>query len=311
MINTKKVPEDMSHMRLDKVSAELFNDYSRTQIKKWILEGRILLNGELAVPKEAVNLDDEIEINPTSEKKVSWGAEDIAFEVIYENNNFLIVNKNPNVVMHPGAGCPNGTLANGLLHRYPELENIPRCGIVHRLDKDTSGILLVAKNEKFRNYFVSLLQERKVNKKYKAIVVGTTVGSFSINEPIGRDKNNRIKMSVRADGKEAESFIKLEESFDNYSLLDVSIATGRTHQIRVHLSSVKLPIIGDKTYNPSGHIAKKTSLELTDFIRNFPRQALHSASLSFYDPDSDDYLYFEADMHDDMKSLLAKLKKQK
>jgi len=264
MINTKKVPEDMSHMRLDKVSAELFNDYSRTQIKKWILEGRILLNGELAAPKEAVNLDDEIEINPTSEKKVSWGAEDIAFEVIYENNNFLIVNKNPNVVMHPGAGCPNGTLANGLLHRYPELENIPRCGIVHRLDKDTSGILLVAKNEKFRNYFVSLLQERKVNKKYKAIVVGTTVGSFSINEPIGRDKNNRIKMSVRADGKEAESFIKLEESFDNYSLLDVSIATGRTHQIRVHLSSVKLPIIGDKTYNPSGHIAKKTSPELTD-----------------------------------------------
>ncbi len=310
MINTKKVPEDMSHMRLDKVSAELFNDYSRTQIKKWILEGRILLNGELAVPKEAVNLDDEIEINPTSEKKVSWEAEDIAFEVIYENNNFLIVNKNPNVVMHPGAGCPNGTLANGLLHRYPELENIPRCGIVHRLDKDTSGILLVAKNEKFRNYFVSLLQERKVNKKYKAIVVGTTVGSFSINEPIGRDKNNRIKMSVRAGGKEAESFIKLEESFDNYSLLDVSIATGRTHQIRVHLSSVKLPIIGDKTYNPSGHVAKKTSPELTDFIRNFPRQALHSASLSFYDPDSDGYLYFEADMHDDMKSLLAKLKKQ-
>ena len=268
------------------------------------------MNGELAAPKEAVNIDDEIEINPTSEKKVSWEAENIAFEVIYENNNFLIINKNPNLVMHPGAGCANGTLANGLLNRYPELENIPRCGIVHRLDKDTSGILLVAKNEKFRNYFVSLLQERKVNKKYKAIVVGSTVGSFSINEPIGRDKNNRIKMSVRADGKEAESFIKLEESFDNYSLLDVSIASGRTHQIRVHLASVKLPIIGDKTYNPSGHVAKKTSSELTDFIRNFPRQALHSASLSFYDPDSDDYVYFKADMHDDMKSLLAKLKKQ-
>ena len=117
-------------------------------------------------------------------------------------------------------------------------------------------------------------------------------------------------MSVRVDGKEAESFIKLEESFDNYSLLDVSIASGRTHQIRVHLASVKLPIIGDKTYNPSGHVAKKTSSELTDFIRNFPRQALHSASLSFYDPDSDDYVYFKADMHDDMKSLLAKLKKQ-
>ena len=136
--------------------------------------------------------------------------------------------------MHPGAGCYEGTLANGLLFRFPELKNLPRAGIVHRLDKDTSGIILVARNEKFRNYFVSLLQERKVKKNYKAIVVGKTIGSFKITNPIGRDKNNRTKMSIRPDGKEAITFVKLEESYQNYSLLDVSIETGRTHQIRVH-----------------------------------------------------------------------------
>ena len=306
----KNVPNDLAFKRLDKAAAEMFTDYSRTQIKKWIEDGRVLVNGEISQPREKVNENDEIELNPTEEQKVSWEPQNIDFEIHFENEDFIIVNKPQGLIMHPGSGCYDGTLANGLIYKFPELINIPRSGIVHRLDKDTSGILLVAKNEKFRNYFVSLLQDRKVSKKYKAIVVGSTVGSFTINEPIGRDKNNRVKMSVRTDGKEAESFIKLEESFNNYSLLDVSIATGRTHQIRVHLSSVKLPIIGDRTYNPSGNIAKNTSPELTDFIRNFPRQALHSASLSFFDPDSDDYLYFEADMHDDMKSLLDKLKKQ-
>ena len=211
--------------------------------------------------------------------------------------------------MHPGAGSHKGTLANGLLFRYPELKNIPRAGIVHRLDKDTSGIILVAKTEKFRNYFVQLLQERRVEKNYKAIVVGKIIGSFEINEPIGRDANNRTKMSVRSDGKEAYSFVRLEESYQNYSLLDISIKTGRTHQIRVHLSSKKLPIIGDKTYNASKHIAKDTPSVLVDVIRNFPRQALHSSQLSFEDPNTNEMLSFNATMHEDMKNLINCFKK--
>ncbi len=305
----KKVSQEFSGMRLDKVSSIIFEDFSRTQIKKWIIEGRLLLNNELASPKEIVHTNDEIEINPVSETKTSWEAEDINFEVIKEEEEYLIINKPSNLIMHPGAGCYEGTLANGLLFKFPELKNLSRAGIVHRLDKDTSGIILVAKTEKYRNHFVRLLQERKVRKNYKALVVGKIIGSFEITDPIGRDKNNRTKMTVRPDGKEAYSFVRLEESYQNYSLLDVSIKTGRTHQIRVHLSSKKLPIIGDKTYNPSKHIAKETPTNLVDLIKDFPRQALHSFQLSFEDPYSNETLTFNAPMNEDMQNLINRFKK--
>tara|TARA_Y100000992_G_scaffold301089_1_gene271152 strand:+ start:5220 stop:6155 length:936 start_codon:yes stop_codon:yes gene_type:complete len=305
----KTVPENFSKTRLDKVCSEIFDDFSRSQLKKWILEGRILLNNEIALPKDHVNKNDEISLNPESENKISWQAEDISFEVIFENEDYLIINKPFNLVMHPGAGCNKGTFANGLLFHYPELKTIPRAGIVHRLDKDTSGILLVARTEKFRNYFVQLLQERKVKKLYKAVVVGKTIGSFEISEPIGRDRNNRTKMSIRSDGKEALTFAKLNENLNNYSLLDVRIETGRTHQIRVHLSSKKLPIIGDKTYNPSNNIAKETPKELIEIIRTFPRQALHSYKLSFMGMDSDEMMSFVAPLPDDIQKLIKTLKK--
>tara|TARA_B100000073_G_scaffold76084_1_gene57389 strand:- start:690 stop:1625 length:936 start_codon:yes stop_codon:yes gene_type:complete len=305
----KTVPENVSKTRLDKVCSEIFDDFSRSQLKKWILEGRILLNNEIALPKDLVNKNDEISLDPVSEDKISWQAEDISFEVIFENKDYLIINKPFNLVMHPGAGCNHGTLANGLLFYYPELKTIPRAGIVHRLDKDTSGILLVARTERFRNYFVQLLQERKVKKLYKAVVVGKTIGSFEISEPIGRDKNNRTKMSIRSNGKDALTFVKLNESLNNYSLLDVRIETGRTHQIRVHLSNKKLPIIGDKTYNPSNNVAKETPKELIETIRTFPRQALHSYQLSFMDMDTDEMMSFSAPLSDDIKKLIETLKK--
>ena len=305
----KTVPENVSKTRLDKVCSEIFDDFSRSQLKKWILEGRILLNNEIALPKDLVNKNDEISLDPVSEDKISWQAEDISFEVIFENKDYLIINKPFNLVMHPGAGCNHGTLANGLLFYYPELKTIPRAGIVHRLDKDTSGILLVARTERFRNYFVQLLQERKVKKLYKAVVVGKTIGSFEISEPIGRDKNNRTKMSIRSNGKDALTFVKLNESLNNYSLLDIRIETGRTHQIRVHLSNKKLPIIGDKTYNPSNNVAKETPKELIETIRTFPRQALHSYQLSFMDMDTDEMMSFSAPLSDDIKKLIETLKK--
>ena len=218
----KNVPNSLANKRLDKVSAELFPDFSRTQIKKWILEGRIIVNGELSRPKEIVQENDEIDINPIEEKKVSWSAQDIDFEVHHESDDFIIINKPAGLVMHPGSGCYDRTLANGLIFRYPELANLPRSGIVHRLDKDTSGLLLIAKNEQFRNYFIDQMQQRKVIKEYTAIVVGSTLGSFSIDEPIGRDKFNRTKMSIRPDGKEALTFVRSSERVGNYSILDIS-----------------------------------------------------------------------------------------
>lgn len=309
MIEIKKVPKNLADQRLDIVASELFENFSRSQIKKWIANGFILVNGDLSKPKDKVQENDEIEINPIEEKKVSWGEEDIDFDVIDENNNFIIINKKPGLVMHPGAGCYSGTLANGLIYKYPELTNLPRSGIVHRLDKDTSGVVLVAKNEKFRNYFIQQMQERNIKKEYVAVVVGSTLGSFSIEDPMGRDKFNRTKMSIRLDGKEAKTFVKLKEKINNYSILDISIETGRTHQIRVHLSSKKLPIVGDKIYDPAKSISKGSSKELIQIIRSFPRQALHARLLSFECPETQKQISFEAPIPQDMNNLILDIKK--
>ena len=305
----KNVPKSLASKRLDKVAASLFPDFSRTQIKKWILEGRILINGDLSKPRDFAQENDEIEINPIEEKKVSWDKEDIHFDVIYDCDDYIIVNKNAGLIMHPGSGCYNGTLANGLIFKYPELVNLPRSGIVHRLDKDTSGVLLVARTEKFRNYFIQQMQERNVKKEYIAVVIGSTLGSFSIEDPIGRDKFNRTKMSIRVDGKEARTFIKLNERINNYSVLDVSIETGRTHQIRVHLSSKKLPIIGDKIYDPAKSIAKESSSKLVQIIRSFPRQALHAKFLSFECPKTKKQISFEVPIPKDIDNLISDIKK--
>ena len=251
----------------------------------------------------------QIFINPVLENVTSWKPEKIYYEILYESDDYIIVNKPNDLIVHPGSGCFKGTLANGLLFDFPELEKIPRAGIVHRLDKDTSGIMLIARTEKFRNYFVKSLQERKIIKQYKAVVVGEIKRSFEINEPIGRDKNNRTKMSIRKDGKEAISFIKPIESFGNYTLINISIKTGRTHQIRVHLDSKKFPIIGDKTYNPSNNLAKDTPNELIKDIRAFPRQALHSFNLSFQEMDSSKMVSYETKIPKDIEVLIKTIKK--
>jgi 23S rRNA pseudouridine1911/1915/1917 synthase len=262
-----------------------------------------LVNNELYSPKDFVYVGDQIELQPHDEEKVSWEPEDIDFEVCHDEKDFLVVNKPQGLVMHPGSGCHSGTLANGLLARYPKLINLPRSGIVHRLDKDTSGVLIVAKTESFRNFFIKQMQERRVTKKYIAISVGETIGSFEINEPIGRDQKNRTKMSIRHDGKESISFIRLIENFNGYCLLDVSIETGRTHQIRVHLAHKNLPIIGDATYNSRKKIAKNSSNELIQYVRDYPRQALHAKFISFTHPTSNKNFEWSIDMPEDMKSL--------
>jgi len=303
MMKLIKVADADNNMRLDIVAARNVPEYSRTQLKKWILEGRVLVNNELYSPKDFVYAGDQIELQPYDEEKVSWEPEDIDFEVCHDEKDFLVVNKPHGLVMHPGSGCHSGTLANGLLARYPKLINLPRSGIVHRLDKDTSGVLIVAKTESFRNFFIKQMQERRVTKKYIAISVGETIGSFEVNEPIGRDQKNRTKMSIRHDGKESISFIRLIENFNGYCLLDVSIETGRTHQIRVHLAHKNLPIIGDATYNSRKKIAKNSSNELIQCVRDYPRQALHAKFISFTHPTSNENFEWSIDMPEDMKSL--------
>ena len=305
----KNVNEKQNNSRLDQAATSLFEDFSRSQIQRWISQGNLLVNGEILKAKDKVNIGDEISLDPVFKDRVSWDGEDIPINILHEEEDFLIINKSPGLVMHPGAGCHDGTLANALAFHFPDLKQLPRCGIVHRLDKDTSGLLVIAKNEKFRNFFVSKLQDREVYKQYEAIVVGQVIGSFSIDHPLERDPRNRLKMRVTEFGRDALSHVSLIKFYQGYSHVSVEIETGRTQQIRVHLSNHKLPIIGDGLYNPRNLIAKNTPKDLISHIQNFPRQALHASKIRFPSLNKEDIFYeFQADLPRDMQSLIKDMK---
>lgn len=300
----KNINEQFENSRLDQAATFLFQDFSRSQIQRWIEGGNLLVNGEILRPKDKVHMGDELSLDPVLENRVSWDGEDIPLNVHHEDDDFIVINKPAGLVMHPGAGCNDGTLANALTFHYPDLKQLPRCGIVHRLDKDTSGLVVVAKSEKFRGYFVDKLQTREVYKQYQALVVGQVIGSFSIDNAIERDPRNRVKMRATDFGREALSHVSLINFYNGYSHIAIEIETGRTHQIRVHLSHHKLPIIGDGTYNPRNLIAKDTPKHLIACIQNFPRQALHASKLSFQGLNSTNIHEFEADIPEDMQSLV-------
>lgn len=298
---------DFHNSRLDQAATFLYEDFSRSQIQRWLESGHLLVNGESLKPKDKVHEGDELSLDPVLENKVSWQGENIDLVVHHEEEHFLIINKPPGLVMHPGAGCSNGTLANALAFHYPELTKLPRCGIVHRLDKDTSGLLVIAKTEKFRNFFVGKLQNREVYKQYEALVVGHVIGSFSIDQAIERDPRNRVKMRATDFGRDAVSHVSLIKFYGGYSHIAIEIETGRTHQIRVHLSCQKLPIIGDRTYNPRNLIAKDTPSHSIPKIQNFPRQALHARRIGFKSLDTDEYIQFECALAEDMQLLISYL----
>ena len=219
----KNVNEKQNNSRLDHTATSLFEDFSRSQIQRWISQGNLLVNGEILKAKDKVHAGDEISLDPIFENRVSWEGEDIPINILHEEEDFLVINKSSGLVMHPGAGCHNGTLANALAFHFPKLKQLPRCGIVHRLDKDTSGLLVVAKNEKFRNFFVAKLQDREVYKQYEAIVVGQVIGSFAIDHPLERDPRNRIKMRVTDFGRDALSHVSLIKFYEGYSHISIEI----------------------------------------------------------------------------------------
>ncbi|MDG1960735.1 MAG: RluA family pseudouridine synthase [SAR86 cluster bacterium] len=304
----KNINEEQNNSRLDHAATSLFEDFSRSQIQRWISQGNLLVNGEILKAKDKVHTGDEMSLDPIFENRVSWEGEDIPINILHEEEDFIIINKSPGLVMHPGAGCHSGTLANALAFHFPELKKLPRCGIVHRLDKDTSGLLVVAKNEKFRNFFVTKLQDREIFKQYEAIVVGQVIGSFSIDHPLERDPRNRVKMRATDFGRDAVSHVSLIKFYKGYSHISIEIETGRTHQIRVHLSHQKLPIIGDSLYNPRNLIAKNTTKELIGHIQNFSRQALHASKIRFPSSQKEGIFYeFQADLPQDMQSLIKEM----
>ena len=306
-LSYKTIEEDAGE-RLDSVIAKEFTQFSRAHIQKWIKDGKLLLDGEIVKPKQPLKINQFISVEALEEPTLEDGPEDIPLEIIFEDDDIIIINKQPGLVVHPGAGNRTGTLVNALLHHDEELRFLPRAGIVHRLDKDTSGIMVVTKNEFSYLNLVSQLKERKVNRHYLAIVVGEPLSGSTINEPIGRHPKLRTKQAVTDAGKEAITNFKIKERMGGYSLLNVSLETGRTHQIRVHLAYINFPILGDSVYGGRRKFAAGTSETVKKEIQKFPRQALHAEKLEFIHPTSGKSVNYSAKTPKDLTQLIELLK---
>ena len=306
-LSYKTIEEDAGE-RLDSVIAKEFTQFSRAHIQKWIKDGKLLLDGEIVKPKQPLKINQFISVEALEDPTLEDGPEDIPLEIIFEDDDIIIINKQPGLVVHPGAGNQTGTLVNALLHHDEELRFLPRAGIVHRLDKDTSGIMVVTKNEFSYLNLVSQLKERKVNRHYLAIVVGEPLSGLTINEPIGRHPKLRTKQAVTEAGKEAITNFKIKERMGGYTLLNVSLETGRTHQIRVHLAFINYPILGDSVYGGRKKFAAGTSETVKKELLKFPRQALHAEKLEFIHPTSGKSVNYSAKTPKDLIQLIELLK---
>jgi len=306
-LSYKTVEKDVAE-RLDFVTAREFTQFSRVHIQRWIKEGKLILDGEIVKPKQLLKVNQLISVETSEEPTLEDEPEDIPIEIIFEDADIIVLNKQPGLVVHPGAGNRTGTLVNALLHHDEELSFLPRAGIVHRLDKDTSGVMVVAKNEFSYLNLVSQLKERKVNRHYLAIVVGEPLSGSTINEPIGRHPKQRTKQAVTDTGKEAITNFKVQEKLGGYSLLNVSLETGRTHQIRVHLAYINFPILGDSIYGGRRKFAAGTSETVKKEILKFPRQALHAEKLEFIHPTSGKKVNYSSKIPKDLEELIEFLK---
>jgi 23S rRNA pseudouridine1911/1915/1917 synthase len=302
------VPHDMAGDRIDQVMAKLFPDFSRSRISDWIKQGRATVDGEFWKPKARVAGGELLELSAIVESHTEAIPQAIPLDVVYEDDHLIVINKPAGLVVHPAAGNHDGTLLNGLLFHCPELKNLPRGGIVHRLDKDTSGLMVVARSEKAHKSLVEQLQERTMGREYQAIVSGVMTGGGCIDEPIGRHPTVRIKMAVHHAGKPAVTHYRVAERFTAHTLLDVKLETGRTHQIRVHLSYIHYPLVGDRVYAGRTKIPAGVSEELKQVIRTFPRQALHARRLELVHPDSGKPCSWEVPLPADMEQLLSALR---
>ena len=300
------VDEELAGARLDQALAALFPDYSRSRIKEWILGECVRLDGELKVkPREKVIGGEEIVLNTVLEDVVEAQAENIDLDIVYEDDDILVINKPINMVVHPGAGNPSGTVLNALLYRYPSISEVPRAGIVHRLDKDTSGLMVVAKTLPAQTHLVEALQKREITREYEAIVTGTMTAGGLVDEPIGRHPTKRTHMAVVANGKPAVTHYRVAEKFRQHTRIRLRLETGRTHQIRVHMAHIGHPLIGDNVYGAGFRTKARTLPEPAQTAANrFHRQALHARLLAFKHPKTGEIIELEADPPKDMASVL-------
>jgi 23S rRNA pseudouridine1911/1915/1917 synthase len=304
------VPDELAGKRLDQVLAELFPDYSRSRLQKWVKSGKVTVNGTSRAVKEKVTAGDRIELQVVEEAVIEDAPEKIDLDILYEDDDLLVINKPAGLVVHPAAGNPAGTLLNGLLHHAPSLETLPRAGIVHRLDKDTSGLLVVARSQRAHKQLVEMLQQRDIHREYRTIVHGRMVAGGTVDEPIGRHPTQRKKMAVlySESAKPAMTDYRVLERFRAHCLLQVKLHSGRTHQIRVHMAHIRHPVVGDPLYGGRLQIPAGCSDALRDALRSFRRQALHAFRLGFEHPATGEWIEWEAPMPDDMERLLSVLR---
>lgn len=308
---THVVTEDQAGLRIDKVASQAFSDFSRVQLQNWITDGSLLYNGSVQKPKVRVKADDVLHLSTTLQQHGEDQPENIDIDVVYEDDDVLVINKPVGMVVHPGAGNQNGTLVNALLYHYPQQHHLPRAGLVHRIDKDTSGLLLIGKTKPAQMALMEQLKDKSVYRHYKCVVAGDQASLSRhrrIDAPIGRHRNQRTKMTVMTAGREAVThLLNVTPLNENYCLLDVGLETGRTHQIRVHLSHITYPLVGDRVYGGRRQLRSGLTEAQRQAINNFPRQALHAYTLGFVHPTTGEDIEVTTPLPEDMQKLMAVL----
>ena len=302
-----RIPAELDDKRLDQALAALFEDITRTRLQQLIADGRVTLNHRLPRKRDKVAKGDSIEIHIPPPTENNWLPQSIPLSIIHEDKDLLVIDKPPGLVVHPGAGNPDKTLLNALLAHLPELKALPRAGIVHRLDKETSGLLAVAKTEVSRQKLIRQLASRTIEREYVAIVVGRVISGGTVEAPIGRHARERTRMAVTARGKESITHYRVLKKYRAHTLVQVRLESGRTHQIRVHMAHIRFPVLGDPVYGGRLKISRGCSEQLANALRGFKRQALHAAKLALTHPGSSKRMQWTASVPSDMHVLMEVL----
>lgn len=305
------VPRELHGQRIDVVLAELMPEFSRSQLSTWLKQGKITVRERLLKPKEKIAegelIDIAIDFSALESKVENCQPENIPLSIVFEDEEFLIINKPTGLIVHPGAGNPAHTLVNALLYHEPSLHQLPRAGIVHRLDKETTGLLVVAKTLTSHTHLVRQMQERLIERRYITLVQGHVIAGGEIDTNYGRHPRNRLKMAVCGNGRQAITHYSVRKQYQYFTLLDVQLLTGRTHQIRVHMAHINHPVIGDPLYGGRMRYPTDASHELISLLQQFKRQALHAKTLSFLHPVTEKLMTFEAPLPTDFELLLTAL----
>ncbi len=302
------VPAEWAGMRLDQAAAKLFPEYSRARLQTWIREGQLRMNGACHRPRDPVTADASLAVDAILERSEAWTANAGSLDLVFEDEHLLVVNKPPGLVVHPAAGHRDDTLVNRLLAVYPELAELPRSGVIHRLDKDTSGVMVVARSLPAHTALVAALQKRDVHRQYVVLVQGQVTGGGHVEAPIGRHPRQRKNMAVTPSGRPAVTHYRLRERLRAHSLLTCRLETGRTHQIRVHMAHIKHPVVGDPQYGGRNRLPAGAQPAVREALQAFRRQALHAEQLGFAHPSSGEMLEFNAPVPEDMTGLIELLR---